>query len=434
MFTENNFHFVGIGGIGMSGLARLLRDSGTNVTGSDAEDSPIVAKLRAEKSEIAVGQKAANIPENCEVVVHTLAANSENPELVAAGERGLEILNYPAALGRFVAEKKVIAVAGTHGKTTTTGLVVAGALAAGENVGCLVGTNLPILEGKNARLGDSEWFVIEACEYRRAFLNFAPQILVVTNAESEHLDYYSDWADYESAFVELVGKLPENGVLVANSHEPNLEKIISGAPHFFDAGNLLENFELKIPGEMNRRNARLALVVGELLNLDSAKFREGIANFAGGERRFELRGEWNGAQIFDDYAHHPTEIRATLEAARERFPDKKITIIYQQHQLDRAAKMLAEIGVSFLDADRVVIPNIYRVRDESDLPESPLLRGQVSGKDLADEIRKSGVETIFTGDFPKTIEWMRKNLGENEIAIVAGAGDVFRISAELLGK
>ena len=426
MFTENNFHFVGIGGIGMSGLARLLRDSGKKVTGSDAENSPVVEKLRAENFEIAVPQNSENIPENCEVVVATLAADSSNPEIRAAEKRGIKILNYPAALGQFLENKKVVAVAGTHGKTTTTSLIVAGILSAGAEIGCLVGTNLPILENQNARLGESEWFVVEACEYRRAFLNFAPQILVVTNAEPEHLDYYSDWADYESAFVELVGKLPEDGVLVANSHEPNLEKIIAGAPHFFDAGDVLENFELKIPGEMNRRNAKLALVVGELLELDSTKFREGLANFTGGERRFEFRGEFRGAQIFDDYAHHPTEIRATLEAARERFPDKKITVIYQQHQLDRAAKMLAEIGVSFLDADRVVIPNIYRVRDESDSPGSPLSRGQVSGKDLADEIRESGVESIFTETFEKTVEWLRENIGENEIVLVAGGGGCFQ--------
>jgi UDP-N-acetylmuramate--alanine ligase len=355
-----------------------------------------------------------------------LAVDSTNPEIVEAQKRGLKILTYPQALGQFLENKKVVAVAGTHGKTTTTSLIIAGCLAAGEDISCLVGTNLQILDGQNSRLGKSEWFIIEACEYRRAFLNFNPQVLVVTNAEAEHLDYYKDWADYESAFVEFTQKLPSDGVLVANSHEKNLEKIIAAAPHFFDAGGVLENFQLKIPGEMNRWNAKLALVVGELLALDSKKFNEGLADFEGGERRFELRGEFNGAQIFDDYAHHPTEIIATLEAAREKFPDQKITVVYQQHQLDRAAKMLTEIGVSFLDADRVVIPNIYIVRDEVDSAN------KISGKELADEIAKSGVEAIFTENFPKTVDWLKANLGKNEIAIVMGAGDVFKISAELL--
>jgi len=426
MFSENNFHFVGIGGVGMSGLARLLKNSGKNVTGSDLENSPIVEKLKSENFAIAIPQKAENIPEICEVVVYTLAANSKNPELIEAKKRGLKILSYPEALGKLLENKKVVAVAGTHGKTTTTSLIIAGCLNSHEDISCLVGTNLPILGDKNSQTGDSNWFVVEACEYRRAFLNFNPQILVITNAEIEHLDYYKNWNDYESAFVELVERLPSDGVLVANSHEPNLEKIISVAPNFFDASNILENFSLKIPGEMNRRNAQLALIVGELLALNSEKFQEGVTNFEGGERRFEFRGKWNGAQIFDDYAHHPTEIRATLEAAREKFPDKKITIIYQQHQLDRAAKMLTEIGVSFFDADRVVIPNIYKVRDEVDS------KNKISGKNITDEISKSGVEAIFTENFEKTVDWLKTNLQENEIVIVMGAGNVFKISADLL--
>ena len=409
----------------MSGLARLLQNLGKTVTGSDLEDSPIIEKLRSENFEISIGQKAENLPENCEVVIRTLAARLDNPEIQEAQKRGIRILTYPEALGEFLRNKKLIAVAGTHGKTTTTGLIISGCLAAGEDIGCLIGTNLKLLDNQNSRLGKSDWFVIEACEYQRAFLNFDPQIIVVTNAEPDHLDYYKNWEDYESAFVELVRKLPENGVLVANSLEPNLENIIAAAPNFFDASNVLNNFQLKIPGQMNRQNAKLALVVGELLDLDSDKFLAGVGNFTGGERRFEFRGEFQGAQIFDDYAHHPTEIRATLEAAREKFPDRKITIVYQQHQLGRAQKFLQELGVSFLDADRVVIPNIYQVREEQN-PE------QISGQDLADEIAKSGVETIFTENFAKTLDWLRSNLQKDEIVLIAGAGDVFKISRELL--
>ncbi|MFH0776868.1 MAG: cyanophycin synthetase, partial [Patescibacteria group bacterium] len=270
--------------------------------------------------------------------------------------------------------------------------------------------------------------VIEACEYKRAFLNFNPQILVITNAEPDHLDYYKNWEDYESAFIEFTKKLPQNGVLIANSLEPNLEKIIAAAPNFFDASQVFTNFNPQIPGEMNRRNAKLALVVGELLELDSEKFLIGLQNFTGGERRFELRGEFRGAQIFDDYAHHPTEIRATLEAARERFPKQKIIVVYQQHQLDRAQRFLPELGVSFLDADQVVIPNIYKVRDEAGS------ENKISGRDLADEIQKSGVAAIFTEDFAKTLDWLETNLQKDDIAIVMGAGDVFKISRELLGQ
>ena len=410
----------------MSGLARILRDSGKKVSGSDVEDSPITAKLRKEGFEISIPQNSKNLPKKSEVVIHTLAISSKNPEIIAAKKLGLKIISYPEALGEITKNKKLIAIAGTHGKTTTTGLLIAGCLAAGENISCLIGTNLEILDDKNSRVGDSDWFIVEACEYRRAFLNLNPRIIAITNIEAEHLDYYENLADYESAFIEFTKKLPENGVLVANSREPNLEKVITTAPHFFDAKNILSPLRLKISGDHNRRNAKLALVIAELLNLDSEKARAGIENFTGGERRMEFLGEFRGAKIFDDYAHHPTEIQATLQGIREEFPDERVIVVYQQHQISRAKKMLPELGVSFLDADLVLIPNIYEVRDEKDSTE------KIGGKELVAEIKKSEVEVIHTEDFEKTVTWLRENSQKNDLIIVMGAGDVFRISENLL--
>ncbi len=425
MFFENNFYLVGIGGIGMSGLARILRENGKDVSGSDAEDSPITEKLRGEGFEISIPQNSENLPVNSEVVIHTLAADSANPEISAAKERGLRILSYPEALGEITRNKKLIAVAGAHGKTTTTGLIISACLNSGEDISCLVGANLKELGGKNARVGNSEWLVLEACESRRAFLNVQPRILAITNIEAEHLDFYKNLEDYESAFVELARKLPADGILIADSREPNLEKTIVAVPHFFDAKNVLPNFSLKIPGEMNRRNARLAFVLAELLNLDSKKAHTGIENFAGAERRMEFRGEFRGAKIYDDYAHHPTEIQATLSAAREEFPNSRIVMIYQQHQISRAKKMLRELGESFFDADVVVIPNIYQVRDEDS-------QEKFSGKDLAAAIQRNGKEVFFTKNFEKTVAWLHNNLQKNDIAIIAGAGDVWKITEKLL--
>ncbi len=426
MFFENNFHLVGIGGIGMSGLARILRDSGKEVTGSDAEDSPVVVKLRQENFEVVIPQAAENLSENAEVVIHTLAADEKNPEIVEAQKRGLKVLSYPEALGEITKNKKVIAVCGAHGKTTTSGLIISACLSASEDISCLVGTNLKELEGKNARVGDSDWFVVEACEYKRAFLNIEPNIIVLTNIEAEHLDYYEDLEDYKSAFVEFTKKLPENGVLVTNSTEANVEEVIELAPNFFDTKEVLEHFPLKILGEHNYRNAKLALAVGELLNLDSDKFLEGVGNFEGGERRMEFKGEFQGAKVYDDYAHHPTEIQATLAGVRDEFTDARIVMVYQQHQLDRAQKMLHELGESFFDADLVVIPNIYEVRDEAKS------ENKISGKDLVKEISKHHTKAIFTENFEKTVEWLKSNLQKNDLLIVAGAGDVFRITEELL--
>lgn len=427
MFAEKNFHLVGIGGIGVSGLGRILRDSGKTVSGSDVENSPVIEKLQAEGFSISIPQRPENLQMNAEVVIYSTAVSPKNSELVEAKKRGLKVLSYPEALGQITKNKRVIAVAGTHGKTTTTSLIIAACLAAGEDISCLVGTNLTILDDQNARLGKSDWFVIEACEYRRAFLNLCPTILVVTNIEAEHLDYFQDLTDYESAFIELVRKLPENGVLVANSHETNLSNVISKAPHFFDAANVQLNFSLKIPGEHNRRNATLAFVVSELLNLDATKAYAGIENFNGGWRRFEDRGEFHGAKIIDDYAHHPTEIQATLAAAREKFPTRRIIIVYQQHQVSRAKKFFTELGACFSEADVVVIPNIYAVRDEN---EKKL--AETTAKDLVKEIQKNHSEVHFTQNFEKTVAWLQENLQKNDVVIVAGAGDVFRITEKLL--
>jgi UDP-N-acetylmuramate--alanine ligase len=424
VFSENNFHLIGAGGIGVSGLARLLRAAGKVVSGSDREPSPVTVKLIAEGFQIKIGEAAENLPAEVEVVIHTSAAREDNLELAEAKKRGLKTLTYAEALGEITRDKKLITVAGAHGKTTTTSLIVAAALAAGEDISCLVGTNLKELNGGNARLGGSDYFVIEACEYRRAFLNFQPEILVVTNIEAEHLDYYRDLTDYQSAFVELAEKLPAAGTLIASSAEANLEPVIAAAPKFLDSKNT-ELPELQLAGAHNRQNAALALRVATTLDWDLTKAKKGIENFTGGWRRFEKKGELNGALVFDDYGHHPTEIAATLAGAREKYPDRRILIVYQQHQLDRAAKMLTELGASFTAADLVLIPNLYAVRDETS-------KVKITADDLVAEIRKNGKEALHTEDFAKTATWLRENLRSNDLLLVMGAGDVFRLTELLL--
>lgn len=425
MFSEKNFYLVGIGGIGMSGLARVLRESGKNISGSDIEESPITKKLQEEGFNLKLNQKSENIPSETEVVIYTTAARKDNPEILEAGKRNLKVISYPEALGILTQEKKLVAVAGAHGKTTTTSLIISACLAAGEDISCLVGTNLKELAGGNARVGKSDWFILEACEYRRAFLNLSPEILVITNIEAEHLDYYRDLGDYKSAFIELAQKSQK---VIANSLEKNMKEIIPAASEFFNAGNINENFDLKIPGEHNRRNASLAFATAKLMNLDLSGSKTGIESFVGGWRRFEFKGEFNGAKIFDDYAHHPTEIRATLSAAREKYSGRRIVIVYQQHQLDRAAKMLPELGQSFSTADVIVIPNIYKVRDEVN-------EVKITGEDLANEIRKNSKpeqEIHYTRDFDHTAEWLKNNLEPKDLVLIAGAGDVFRITEKLL--
>lgn len=423
MFTENNFHFIGIGGIGMSGLARILRAAGKNISGSDNEASPITAKLKEEGILVTFPQAAKHIPLTAEVVIYTLAVKPDNPELIEARKRGLWILSYPEALAETIRNKKVIAVAGAHGKTTTTGLLISACLNAGEDISCLVGSNLHELNGMNARVGKSEWFIIEACEYKRAFLNFQPEILAITNIEAEHLDYYEDLNDYISAFVQLA---EQSKKVVMDSHEENMEKIKKVAKNFYNPSQVETIFNLQIPGNHNRKNAALAYRVCMLMGIDLPAAKEGIEKYSGAWRRFEYRGEFQGAKVYDDYAHHPTEIRATLAAAREKFTNQRIVIVYQQHQLDRATKMLKELGKSFFAADVVVIPNIYFVRDEADSVS------KISGEDIAAEIRANGGEAYFTENFENTITWLKQNIQAGDVLLIVGAGDVFHITEKLV--
>lgn len=426
MFQEQHFHLVGIGGIGMSGLARILRSLGKTVSGSDREETPVTTLLRNQGINVVIGEHAANIPSEAEVVIHTTAAKREaNLELLEAAQRHLPLYTYPEALGVITQNTRLIAVAGAHGKSTTTGLLIAGALSAGADISCLVGTNTGELGGGNARVGASPWFVLEACEYRRAFLNLSPEVLIITNIEAEHLDYYKDLADYQSAFVALAQKLPANGALIADSREPNLAPVIAAAPRFIDTASSNAALTLKIPGAHNRKNALLAYTATqEILQLDATKAQAGIGNYTGAWRRFELKGEYRGARIYDDYAHHPTEIRATLAAAREAYPDRRIIAVYQQHQIDRASRFLSEIGAAFGDSDMVIVPDIYRVRDDREV--------SITGQDIADEIAAHGKPALFTAGFPGTLAWLRENLTANDVVLIMGAGDVWRITVELL--
>jgi len=425
MFSESKIHLIGIGGIGMSGVARILAAHSKTISGSDRAESPITNKLLEEDFAISIGEDTANIPADAELVIHTTAAKpAENLELLEANKRGLRVLSYPEALGEITKDKKVIAVTGAHGKSSTTGLLIAAARAAGEDISCLVGTNIAELDGQNARIGSSDWFILEACEYKRAFLQLSPTVLIVTNIEAEHLDYYHDLADYQSAFVELAKKLPADGTLITSSAEANIEPVIAAAPQLIDTADA-PALQLAVPGEHNQRNAALALAAAELMRLNIEKAKQGMASYAGAWRRFEYKGELHGAPVIDDYAHHPTEIRATLQAARERYPSKRIVAVYQQHQLDRASKMLTELGQSFVQADIVLIPNIYAVRDEV---------GQtgITGADIAAEIAKNGTEALFTDGFQNTVDWLRREVTAQDAVLIMGAGDVWQITPELI--
>lgn len=425
-----HIHFVGIGGIGMSALARLYQRQGHEVTGSDFEDSKLLENLRDEGIGVFIGHTAAQIAPDTDVVIHSEAVPVDNLELSAARERGISMKTYFEALGEWTRDKKTICIAGTHGKTTTTALIACLLLQSYRDPTVVIGTQMKELEGKNMRLGGSEYMVVEACEYRRSFLHLQPTGVVLTNIELDHVDYYRDLDDYLSAFREFVMKIPADGFLVANGDDENVRLVAQSAIcevlWYSKDSTHLEKLELKVPGSHNRMNAMAAYTTGLYLKIEEEMMLEALNSFEGTWRRFEYKGSFNGADIYDDYAHHPTEIQATLQAAREKYPDHRLIAVYQSHQHSRARYFLGEFGPAFKQADEVIIPNIYKVRDSEEDIQA------VSAEKMVHEIQKTHPNVRYGNGFENTVAYLKKTLQPNDLVLVMGAGDVWKVAEELI--
>jgi len=425
-----HIHFVGIGGIGMSALARLYRARGEEVTGSDASDSPLLEALRDEGMGVFVGHSAFQVSTDVEVVIYSEAISLDNPELESARERGIPMKTYFEALGEITEEFKTIAVAGTHGKTTTTALIARLLMQSYRDPTVVIGTQMHELEGKNMRLGGGDWMVVEACEYRRSFLHLAPTMVVLTNIELDHLDYYKNFEDYLDAFKEFVSMIPEDGVLIGNGDDPNVRDVAESARCevvFFDGDSPdLNKLKLKVPGHHNRMNALAAFTVGLVIGGEEEAMLSALNSFTGTWRRFEFKGHFNGADVYDDYAHHPTEIRATLQAAREKYPDHRLVAVFQPHQHSRTKHFLEEFAQAFDGADEVVIPNIYKVRDTEEDVKAVSVERFVSTLQKNHDMVKNGE------GLEKTIGYLKETIGPNDLVLVMGAGDVWKVADGLL--
>jgi UDP-N-acetylmuramate--alanine ligase len=423
-------HFVGIGGIGMSALARLYLAKGHEVTGSDATDSPLLERLRDEGMGVFMEHSGLQVAPDTALVVYSEAIPLDNLELQAARERNISCKTYFEVLGEWTAEQKTICIAGSHGKTTTTALIARLLMHSYRDPTVVIGTQMRELEGKNMRLGGGEWMVVEACEYRRSFLHLQPQVVVLTNIELDHLDYYKNEKDYVSAFEEFVAKLPADGILVANADDANVRMVAEKAPcqviYFDKTSSHLEKLELGVPGHHNKMNALAAFHVGLALGIEQEPMVEALNGFEGSWRRFEFKGHCNGADIYDDYAHHPTEIQATLQGAREKYPDHRLIAVFQPHQYSRTKHFLKEFGKAFDLADEVIIPNIYKVRDvEADV-------SAVSAERLVEEIQKHNDEVRLGGGLEATVADLKLRVGPNDLVLVMGAGDVWQVAEGLI--
>lgn len=421
----NKSHFIGIGGIGMSALARLFLHEGKEVTGSDQATSPVTCGLEALGIAVIHEQKAENITDDIDLVVYTEAMDQKHPEMVAAREKGITMVNYFTALGMAMNSYHLIAVAGTHGKTTTTAMLTDIFEDAEYDPTAIVGS-LRNKTDSNFRSGKSTYGIVEACEYRRDFLHLEPDVLVITNIEAEHLDYYNDLADVQDAFRKLAEKVPEGGAIICNPKNPNVAPVIEGLS--IEIIDYTKHFDpmrtLKQPGVHNQMNAAAAAAAAVHEGISNDAIKQSLEQFAGVWRRFEYKGELNGAAVYDDYGHHPTEITATVTAAKEHFSGKRIVLVFQPHLASRTAKLFDRFVDALALADTVILAPIYKARTESS--------ATVTSKEIILALTENGVAAEYIETFDAIVEKLRSEVTENDVVLVMGAGDITDVANTLV--
>ena len=414
---------VGIGGIGMSALAQLLHARGKKVTGSDRDESPTIQLLREKGIDVRIGH-ADEIPDETELLVYSDAVSADNPERVSARDRDVRQVSYFELLGVVSKGVRTIAVAGTHGKTTTTGMVTALLKAAGKEPTAVIGSIVRDF-GSNFVEGRSDLFVIEACEYRDHLLELSPEILVITNVELDHTDFFPSLSALQRTFRAAAERVPAYGVIVTDPNDENIKPILTHVKAKIVDYTLEEVPELGLIGEFNKANARAAKVAAMVAFPDiDARTVDGVLHdFKGSWRRFEFKGETSqGALVFDDYAHHPTAVRKTIEGARAKYPDKRIVVAFHPHLYSRTKSFLNEFGDALATADFSIIAPIYAAREKED--------PTISNHTLSELIRKKGGESTAIDSFDEIRDVLLKENSETLI-ISMGAGDIYKVAEQI---
>jgi UDP-N-acetylmuramate--alanine ligase len=438
-WSQRKLHFIAIGGAGMSGLALVCARLGAEVSGSDRAESSYLARLRSAGLEPRIGHDAQAVPGDAEVVVSTAIAD-DNPELAIARSRGQRIIHRGELLAELCAAKRLIAVAGTHGKTTTAGMIVHALRAAGAEAAFFLGGELPTEAGPvNAGWGEGEWVVAEADESDASFLEMKPEVAAITNVELDHHARWGSRAELLNAFRSFAE--PAAGLALLD--DPALDPVVAGQqvlrfgawampPH---ARRQREGWrpdpqpKLQIPGRHNRLNAEAALAAIELAGLDTGAAAEALARFPGMVRRLERKGAWKGAEVYDDYAHHPTEVAAALEALRE-LGSRRLVAVFQPHLYSRTKALAGRFGAALAAADAIGVLDVYPAREE---PVGPL--EGVSGRSVATAAadHAGGRPVWWLRDLATATEVLRGKLREGDLLVTLGAGDVFRVADELVG-
>lgn len=424
--TIKKIHFIGLGGIGVSALARLFLSRGACVTGSDLSSGKVVQDLHKAGARVFAGHSQSNVPEDADVLVCSVAVDENNPEYKQAKEIGIPIFTYPQMLGLISRDFKTIAVAGTHGKTTTTAMVAKVMESSGLDPTVIVGSLLP--GGSNYKAGKSRYLLIEADEYRRAFSHYNPFFLIITNIDFDHPDCFSDLSDVQQAFRELALRVPREGVIITDIQHQNIIPVVSGVKaRVVDYRTQLNSVpELILPGEHNRLNAAAAMALASVLELDPQKVVEGLKSFVGVWRRFEYKGQTpTNALVYDDYAHNPQKIKAALQGVREKYPDKNLIAIFQPHTFSRLRTFLVDFADSLTDSDLVILLPVYGSREKR---EDFGFDSEIIEK----ELKTRGVKALHVKNQAEAEKAVTKNTKDDSIVIILSAGDASTLAEKLV--
>lgn len=415
-------HMVGIGGIAVSALAQFYLSEGWRVSGSDKEDSDLIGKLRKMGAKVFIGHRASHVPTDADLVVYSPAVPRGNPERRVARTLGIREMTHAEALGEIAKGHVLVAISGAHGKSTTTAMVALMMVRAGFDPTVFIGTKVREFGGSNFRKGTSPWIIIEADEFSRSFLHYRPFITITTNIDREHLEYYKTFANIKKAFKQLWN---HSGRIIANSEDRAVKSMRPKKVLWYGTrgprGARVKHL-LKIPGRHNLSNAMAVDKLGDLLKIPASTRDKTFAAFGGTWRRFELKGIKNGVRIYDDYGHHPTEIKATLAGAREAFPKNRIVVLFQPHHSSRLELLFQEFSKAFDDAEEKIILETYKVPGRDEGKPDP----KRNAKTLAEKIG-----AVYARTQGETIHILKRVLKRGDVLIVMGAGDIWKVSEQL---
>ncbi len=453
-FTGARVHFVGVGGSGMSGLAKMLIDCGAIVSGSDGQINRQTVELSKLGARISRNQHGELLDRSVDLVVRTAAVKDDHLEMKAASILGIRTIKYAQLLGEVMQERLGVAVAGTHGKSTTTAMAAYALIESGLDPSFVVGGTVPQIGGAGSRSGSGDSFVAEACEYDRSFHNLAPTVALITNIEEDHLDCYKNIYEIIESFRKFAQLVPNDGIVIANGRDANVAKVIKdlncgvqtvslGADTTWSTlprgivngcyqgqvcwrGRPVATLRMSVAGEHNLLNATMALAAAHACGADIEKAADALSRFRGVDRRMTHVGEIAGATVVDDYGHHPTEVRTTLKALRERYNPRRLICVFQPHQHSRTRHLLEDFAVSFSAADHVVMPDIYFVRDSEEE------RRSVCASDLVRMINANGQHALHIPSFEEIVTHLRRTMQAGDLVVTMGAGNVNEIGLELI--